>query len=64
MGQSRNLRRNKNMRRPKKGHAERRRRLKNQVKRLKALGVTDEKIRKMNPQQVRRMLLRPKKVKA
>lgn len=56
-------RRNKNIRRPRKGEAEKRRRLKTQVKRLVALGVPEAKISKLNSRQVRELLIRPAKLK-
>ena len=48
--------------RPKKKPAERRRREKQHRKRLVALGVDEKSVQKMNPQRVRRLLRRPKKI--
>lgn len=45
--------------RPKKGLSERNRRLKNQKKRLIALGVSEESMRTMNPGDIRELLRRP-----
>jgi hypothetical protein len=50
--------------RPKKSGLERRRRDKAQAKRLMALGVPEERIRKMDTRQIRQMLRHPKKVAA
>ncbi len=56
--------RKKPLRRPIKSPGAKRYRLAQQRKRLIELGVTEEKIRTMNTQQIRKMLLRPKKIKA
>lgn len=57
-------RRNKNIRRPRKGTAEKHRRLKNQKRRLVALGVSEEKLEKLSSKEIRQMVLRPGKIKA
>ncbi len=51
------------VRRPKKAGAARRRRQKNQSKRLVALGVSEAKVGKMNTKQIRTLLKRPALVK-
>lgn len=51
------------VRRPKKTGADRRRREKNQSKRLVALGVPEAKVGKMNTKQIRDLLKRPALVK-
>jgi len=56
--------RKKPLRRPIKSPGAKRYRLAQQKKRLLAFGVTEEKIRTMNTQQIRQMLLRPKKISA
>ena len=48
--------------RPKKSGLERRRRNKVQARRLMALGMTEDQVRKLNAKQIRQMLARPKKV--
>ena len=48
--------------RPRKGGAAKRRRQGDQKKRLVALGVDEEKVRKMNPREVLTMLKRPLKI--
>jgi hypothetical protein len=50
------------VRRPKKIGADLRRREKAQRKRLKALGVPEERLRKLNSKQVRELLRRPAKL--
>ena len=52
----------KHVRRPKKSTAERARRLKAQKKRLVALGISQETADKLQPLEIRTLLLRPKKV--
>jgi len=56
--------RKKPLRRPVKSPGARRYRLTQQKKRLLELGVSAEKIRKMNTQQIRIALQRPNKIKA
>lgn len=56
------VRRDKHVRRPKKSVAEKARRQKAQQKRLVALGVPQEVVERMNPQDVRRKVARPKQV--
>ena len=56
------LRRNKNLRRPRKGGAARRRRQKVHQKRLLALGVPAEQLRTMDSAQMRQLLKRPVKL--
>jgi len=56
------IRRNKNIRRPRKGAAERARRMKAHAKRLAALGVPEEKVSKLNAEQMRILLRRPAKL--
>ena len=48
--------------RPRKGGAAKRRRQSDQKKRLVALGVDEEKVRKMNPREVLTILKRPLKI--
>jgi hypothetical protein len=50
--------------RPKKAPTDKRRRERMQRKRLTALGVSAEKVGKMNTKVVRTMLKRPKRIKA
>jgi len=61
MGRSRTLSK-KPMTRPKKSAAERRRRDRDQQKRLVALGVAPEAVAKMNSREVKDLLKRPKKI--
>lgn len=56
--------RKKPLRRPIKSPGARRYRLTQQKKRLAELGLPEEKIRKMNTQQIRAVLQRPNKIKA
>ena len=56
------LRRNKNLRRPRKGGAARRRRQKLHRKRLRTLGVPAELTRIMDSAKMRLLLKRPKKL--
>ena len=56
--------RNKNIVRPKKNGATKRKKVKAQRKRLVALGVSEETVAKMNSREVRDLLKRPKKVQA
>jgi len=56
--------RKKTFRRPIKSPGAKRYRIAQQKKRLVSLGVSEEKIRKMNTQEIRKMLLRPKKIRA
>jgi hypothetical protein len=46
--------------RPKKGTSERTRRIATHRKRLVVLGVTEEQLRTMNPDEMRKLLQRPK----
>ena len=57
------FRRNKNLRRPKKSETARARRSRVQRRRLVALGVPDEKVKRMDVKDVRLMLKRPVRVK-
>ena len=56
--------RKKTLRRPIKSPGAKRYRLALQKKRLIALGVSEEKIRTMNNGEIRKLLLRPKKLSA
>jgi len=58
------IERNKNIQRPKKSHAEKARRQRNQRKRLIALGMSENEVKKLDPKQVRTLLKRPKKIQA
>jgi hypothetical protein len=49
--------------RPVKGASDRKRRQKVQRNRLIKLGVTEDKVKKMNPLEVREMLKKPAKIK-
>ena len=51
--------RNKNLVRPRKHGAAKRRRLLEQKRRLMALGVSEEKIRHLTSEEIRRLLQRP-----
>ena len=56
---------NKNPRtRPKKGTAERARRVRTHIKRLVALGLDEAELVKMDPPELRALLRNPKKIKA
>lgn len=55
------LERNKHLNRPRKSEAERRRRNKLHRKRLVALGVPEEKVAKLNTQEMRTLIRRPVK---
>jgi len=55
--------RNKNLVRPKKRGAAKRKRVRDQRKRLVGLGLTVEQVEKLNYRQVRDLLKRPAKVK-
>jgi hypothetical protein len=57
------LYRNKNLRRPKKGTAEKARRIRTQKKRLLDLGVSEDLVAKMPPNKVRELLRRPEKTR-
>lgn len=46
--------------RPKKGASERARRIETHRKRLVALGISEEQLRTMNPDEMRELLRRPK----
>ena len=50
--------------RPKKGASERARRVETHRKRLIALGMSEESLRTMNPDELRALLRKPKAVKA
>ena len=56
--------RKKTLRRPIKSPGAKRYRLAQQKKRLIALGVSEEQLRTMNTQEIRKLLLRPKKLSA
>jgi len=56
------LRRNKNLRRPRKGGAARRRRQQQHRKRLVALGLPAEQVATMDSARMRRLLQRPRRL--
>ncbi|MBU1692533.1 MAG: hypothetical protein KKC51_01070 [Verrucomicrobia bacterium] len=62
MGQTKSLR-DKNLNRPKKKPAARRRREKVQRKRLIALGLPEDRVNKLDPSAVRKLLVRPARIK-
>jgi len=57
------IQRNKNIQRPKKKTSEKLRRQRNQSKRLVALGLSEEEVKKLDPKKVRTLLRKPLKVK-
>ena len=57
-------RKNKNIARPKKSGAKKRRRILEHRRRLVALGVSEEKVSQLTPKQMRALLKHPKKTAA